>query len=96
MLCVCSSNATMLPQHYKMDASNTSLVLGPLFPGQSLTCSTGCTACTPLVSLQKSVTCMASLVLDSLQHTCVLAQPDLRSVMAADDWDDGLARKHVS
>ena len=100
MSCMCSSNATMLPQHYTMDATNTSLVLGPLFPGQNLTCSTGATHCTPLVSLQESVSCMASLVLDSLQHTHVLAQPDIRSqplsVMAADDWVDRLDCKHVS
>lgn len=96
MTCVCSSNATMLPQHYTMDATNSSLVLGPLFPGQNLTCSTGDTHCTPLVSLQESVSCMASLVLDSLQHTHDIAQPDIRSVMGEDDWDDRLACKHVS
>ena len=36
MSCVCSSNATMLPQQFTTDATNTSLVLGPLFPGQSV------------------------------------------------------------
>ena len=95
VLCVCSSNATMLPQHYTMDATNTLLMLGPLFPEQNLTCSTGDAHCTPLVALQESVPCMSSLVLDSLQYTHVLAQPDIRSVMALDDWDDGLAYSHV-
>ena len=79
MSCVCSSNATMLPQHYTINGAITSLVLGPLFPGQNLTCSTGGTRHTLPGSLQESISCMASLVPNSLKHTHCLAQLDIRS-----------------
>ena len=52
MSCVCSSNATMLPQQFTTDATNTSLVLGPLW--QSVTCSRGDTLGAPLVLRQVS------------------------------------------
>ena len=68
----------------------------PAVSRADLTCGTGDTHCTLLVSLQESVSCMASLVLDSLQHTHDIAQPDIRSVMGEDDLDDRLACKHVS
>ncbi|CAK0784083.1 hypothetical protein CVIRNUC_007286 [Coccomyxa viridis] len=85
--CVCSSNATMLPQHYTMDATNSSLVLGPLFPGQNLTCSTGggmsssCTVTFSQLALASSVACgpYISLSCPSCNSTADLLQsiPDV-------------------
>ena len=78
MSCVCSSGATMLPQYYTTGATDISPTLGPLFPGQSLTCSKGDALCTPLASLQMLVSSLTPLVLDSLGCTCCLAQPGVK------------------
>ena len=62
MSCACSNIAAMLPQNHTMGATDMPLALGPLFPGQNLTCSTGDSLSTP--PLQVSVSCMTVLVME--------------------------------